>query len=119
MDEGISDFLEQKQSHRSLRNDKNTAMSLLSEMSGNVKALRKVVAKMKKHQHREAVKHQKQLKQLSLAAAREKQYQTDLLKLQNFSSQCETALKRCPPSGVVPGLMPELRQITQLQTDLL
>lgn len=115
MDEGISNFLEQKQSHTSLRNEKNTAMSLLSEMSGNVKALRKVVAKMKKHQHREAVKNQKQLKQLSLAATREKQYQTDLLKLQNFSSQCEMALKRCPPTGVARGLMPELKQIKFLQ----
>eukprot|EP00746_Dinoflagellata_sp_MGD_P000395 gnl/MRDRNA2_/MRDRNA2_100712_c0_seq1.p1 gnl/MRDRNA2_/MRDRNA2_100712_c0~~gnl/MRDRNA2_/MRDRNA2_100712_c0_seq1.p1 ORF type:complete len:592 (+),score=168.09 gnl/MRDRNA2_/MRDRNA2_100712_c0_seq1:111-1886(+) len=115
MDEGISNFLEKKQSHASLRNEKNTAMSLLSEMSGNVKALRKVVAKMKKHQHREAAKNQKQLKQLSLAAAREKQYQTDLLKLQNFSSQCEMALKRCPPTGVARGLMPELKQIKFLQ----
>lgn len=115
MDKSISDFLEQRQGHLSLRTEKNTAMSLLSQMSGNVKQLRNVVAKMKKHQHRETAKTQKQLKQLSLAAAREKQYQTDLLKLQNFSSQCESALKRCPPSGVVPGLMPELRQITQLQ----
>lgn len=115
MDEGLNNFLEQRQSRTSLRKEKDTAMSLLIETSGNVKALRKVVAKMKKHQHHEAAKTQKQVKQLSLAAAREKQYQTDLLKLQNFSSQCEMALKRCPPSGVVPGLMPELTQIKQLQ----
>lgn len=115
MDEGISNFLDQKQSKSSLRADGNTAMALLSEMSGNVKALHKVVGKMKKQQRREAAKTQMQLKQLSLAASREKQYQTDLLKLQNFSSQCEQALKRCPSSDVVPGLMPELHQIQNLQ----